>query len=121
MAQNSKLETSYRQQQLWPSIHAAVDVYLRRRACKADAYELIWRLVHVWECCTITLAAAASARIREMDSAKDHYRSIREKCYGLSRNEADGKLEKSGQGALDGSIDKWIEILFYVSNIVQAE
>jgi hypothetical protein len=43
-------------------------------------------------------------------SMQAEYLKLRERSYGLSWNEAEELLEK-GQGALDGSIDKWIEIL----------
>jgi tetratricopeptide (TPR) repeat protein len=102
-----------RQQILWPSIHSAIDVYQRRRSANADHYELIWRLIHICECTTITLAAAAITRIREIGSAPD-YLKLRERCYGVTWNTTQGALD-AGLGALDGSIDKWVEILQQVT------
>ena len=67
------------------------------------------------------LASAAVARIREIPVLSDHYLTLREKCYGLGVNETDGRLERKGQGAFDGSIDKWIEILSYVANLPVTE
>jgi hypothetical protein len=99
---------------LWPSIHAASHVYRVRRECGADPYELVWRLIHVSECAVITLASAAIARIRDTPSMKVEYLKLRERAYGLSWNQAEELLEKS-QGALDGSIDRWIEMLQLVA------
>jgi tetratricopeptide (TPR) repeat protein len=100
---------------LWPSIHAAVDVYQRRRASAADHYELIWRLIHICECTVITLASAAISRIAKMDK-KQEFLKLRERCYGITWNSTENSLEKS-QGALDGSIDKWIEITQSVASL----
>jgi hypothetical protein len=50
--------------ELWPTIADALDTFLRRSATGADPYERIWRLIHVWESTSITLAAAAMSRIR---------------------------------------------------------
>src|SRR5260370_40942162 len=113
MAQKEQIFRALRQQMLWPSVHAAIDVYQRRRASSADHYELIWRLIHICECTSITLAAAAITRIREIGNAQD-YLKLRERCYGVNWNSTEGALEKS-QGALDGSIDKWIEMLHHVA------
>src|SRR5579872_4175097 len=99
---------------LWPSIHAAVDVYQRRRATSADSYELIWRLIHICECTVITLASAAISRIRDLGKDQE-FLKLRERCYGITWNATEESLEK-GLGALDGSIDKWIEIIQYVAN-----
>jgi tetratricopeptide (TPR) repeat protein len=100
---------------LWPSIHAAVDVYQRRRSADADHYELIWRLVHICECTVVTLAAAAVSRLRQMDR-KPEFLKLRERCYGITWNSTEASLDK-GIGALDGSIDKWIEIVQYVPGL----
>ena len=98
----------------WPSIHAAVDVYQRRRASNADDYELLWRLIHICECTVITLSSAAISRVRGMGRDQE-YLKLRERCYGITWNATEGSLEK-GLGALDGSIDKWIEIVQYIAN-----
>ena len=43
------------------------------------------------------------------------YLKLRERCYGVTWNiNLEGALEKS-LGALDGSIDKWIEILQHIA------
>ncbi len=110
------LQTSYRQLQFWPPIHSALDVYIRRKAGGAEPYALIWRLIHVWECTTIMLASAAASRVRCMTESETSLdRTIRERLFGYSANEADGRLQKNGAGALDGSIDKWREILWMVA------
>ncbi len=112
MPQEPTIFKALRQQLLWPSIHAAVDVYQRRRASAADHYELIWRLIHICEASVITLAAAAITCLRETGKAPE-YLKLRERCYGIGWNPTEGSLEK-GLGALDGSIDKWIEIVQHV-------
>jgi hypothetical protein len=102
-----------RQQLLWPSIHAAVDVYQRRRASGAEPYELIWRLIHICECTIITVAAAATSRVAQVGK-KQEFLKLRERCYGITWNTEEESIEK-GVGALDGSIDKWIEVIQAVS------
>jgi hypothetical protein len=115
MPQEPYIFRALRQQMLWPSIHAAVDVYQRRRASAADHYELIWRLIHICECTVITLAAAAISRLRLVGQNQE-YLKLRERCYGITWNTTEASLEK-GLGALDGSIDKWIEIIQYVPGL----
>ena len=119
MAQEPQLYKALRQQLLWPSVHAAADVYSKRSARGAGrgagSYELIWRLIHISESVVITLASAAIARLRTMPESGPEYLKLRERCYGLYWNETEELLEKKGQGALDGSIDKWIEVLQLVS------
>jgi tetratricopeptide (TPR) repeat protein len=115
MPQEELIFRAARQQLLWPSLHAAIDVYQRRRASSAEPYELIWRLIHICECSAMTLAAGAITRIRELGNAPADYLKLRERCYGVSWNSTEGTLEKTSQGALDGSVDKWIEILQLVA------
>lgn len=115
MPQEPFIFRALRQQMLWPSVHAAVDVYQRRRAADADHYELIWRLIHICECTVITLAAAAISRLSQMGKNQE-YLKLRERCYGVTWNTTEASLEK-GIGALDGSIDKWIEIIQYVPGL----
>jgi hypothetical protein len=62
----------------------------------------------------MTLAATAISRVRESGAVED-YLKLRERCYGVSWNSTESALEKSSQGALDGSLDKWIEILQHVA------
>lgn len=110
------LQKAHRQNLYWPSLHSAVDVYLTRKWTTGGkaSYELMWRLIHVWECCAVTLGSLAAARIRITD-AREEDRTIREKCYGISRNDAGVLEEKQGLSAFNGSIDKWIEILIYAA------
>jgi hypothetical protein len=115
MPEEPSISKALRQQLLWPPIHAAVDVYQRRRAAKADHFELIWRLIHICESTIITLASAGGSRLREMGKEQEFLR-IRERCYGVTLSSTDGAIE-TGIGALDGSIDKWIEILQYIPSI----
>jgi len=122
--EDSALTKAYRQQVLWPSIYTAVDVYIKRRARNADAYELIWRLIHIWECTAITLAAAAAARLRGFREQEEQYRAIRELCFGIIRDDRGetGKvaLGRRPQSAFGGSIDAWIDVLGHVASKVEA-
>jgi len=117
MPEETTLQRAYRQSQLWPPIYAAVDVLLRRRAVGAEPYELTWRLIHVWECVVLTLVQAAISKLMdEKDKREEELRIIREKCYGVSWEGSEATIKKR-TGAFDGSMDKWIEILEYVSTI----
>jgi hypothetical protein len=115
MAQESIVFRALRQQMLWPPLHAAVDVYQRRRSAGADHFELIWRLIHICECVVVTIAGAAISRLRAL-GRQTEFLKLREKCYGLTWNDAEVSFDK-GIAALDGSIDKWIEIIQYVSSL----
>ena len=117
MTNKSCLTRAYKQHWLWPQIHSAVDVFIKRRAAEADSYELTWRLIHIWECVIVTLAQASIARLLDMPEQHEaDIRAIREKAYGRTWNEVDATINVRG-GALDGSIDRWIEILEYISTI----
>jgi hypothetical protein len=71
-------------------------------------------LIHICECTIITLASAAISRVRHLGKNQE-FLKLRERCYGITWNATEASLEK-GPGALDGSIDKWIEIIQYVAN-----
>jgi len=117
MAEETTLQRAYRQSQLWPPIYAAVDVFLRRRASGAEPYELTWRLIHVWECVVLTLAQTAISRLMANEAAsEEQLRVIREKCYGVGWESSEATMKKR-TGAFDGSMDKWIEVLEYVSTV----
>jgi hypothetical protein len=120
MASESPLQKAYAQHQLWPSIHSAVDVYLKRKRAKAEPFELVWRLIHIWESSVITLAEAGTSRLISLDRPKE-LRKIRELLYGRNWNEVEGVLEVSRNGALNGSIDRWIEILSFISTLEVAD
>lgn len=117
MSTDETLFKAHRQNQLWPSIHAAVDVFYRRRLARGGAYELIWRLIHVWESTTITLASAGAAWLREESKDSDDFRGVRERLYGMALDDTGLVVAKTGPGALDGSIDKWIEILNHFARL----
>ena len=95
---------------LWPPIADALDTFLRRRHNDADAYEQVWRLIHVWEAVEITLAVAAMARVRQDKNSAELLRRQREFFYGKSWDQVTQSF-KSMQGAADGGIDQWISIL----------
>lgn len=101
---------------LWPSISDAVDTFLRRRHNNADPYERAWRLIHLWEATEITLSLAAMCRLRNEDSAIATLRRQREFFYGKTWDQVIGSF-KSMQGAADGTIDQWINILDEVAKL----
>jgi len=100
---------------LWPPIADAVDTFLRRRATGSGPYERIWRLIHVWEATSITLAAAAISYVRESGKYPEVLRRLREFCHGRSWKPIDKTFERQA-GALAGSVDRWIDILFEFAN-----
>lgn len=102
--------------ELWPTIADALDTFLRRYATGAHPYERIWRLIHVWESTSITLAAAAMSRIRVSPTFGGLFLRCREYCYGRQWDRLT-KQFKNSQGALQGSIDQWIDILWEVSKV----
>ncbi len=95
---------------LWPPIGDALDTFLRRRHSGAEAYERVWRLIHVWEATEITLAVAAIAKLLESEPAGSTCRRAREFFYGVSWNQVTRSFNES-QGAAAGSIDQWINII----------
>ena len=95
---------------LWPSVSDAVDTFLRRRHNNADPYERVWRLIHLWEATGITLALLAMSRLLEDKDSSAILRRQREFFYGKTWDQVTGAF-KSMQGAGDGAIDQWINIL----------
>src|SRR5438067_1751593 len=80
---------------LWPPIADAVDTFLRRRVTRADPYERLWRLIHVWEAIDITLAVAALARIVYGDPNSEMLRRFREFFYGQAWDQVSGSFRMS--------------------------
>lgn len=99
---------------LWPSVADALDTFLRRRHNKADPYERVWRLIHLWEATEITLSLAAMSRIVGDEDSIAILRRQREFFYGKTWDQVTGSF-KAMQGAADGAIDQWINILDEVS------
>ena len=116
MDNSDPIANAHRQNQLWPSIHSAVEVLHRCTVAKAGAYELIWRLIHIWEATVITLASAGATRLKSEDVDSDAFRGARERLFGMALDDA-GQVVKTGPGALDGSIDQWIEILNQIAKL----
>ena len=110
--------TAYRQAVLWPPIHAATDVLVKRRAAGAESYEVTWRLIHIWECVAITLASAGLTKVLS-DDANDviDRRIIREKLFGLSWDPSEQSLETTVGALSHGSVDKWVEILQFLVSL----
>jgi hypothetical protein len=120
MAQaKSELEKARKHDCLWPTVADAVDTYVRRRV-GAHGYERLWRLIHIWESVEITLAAVGITRLASEESRtgdfRDDLRKCRELCYGQSWDSDEGAF-KSQQGAFDGSIDRWIDILWSLARL----
>jgi hypothetical protein len=88
----------------------AVDTFLRRRHNNADPYERVWRLIHLWEATEITLSLAAISRLIESADTSAILRRQREFFYGKTWDQVTGSF-KSMQGAGDGAVDQWINIL----------
>jgi tetratricopeptide (TPR) repeat protein len=110
MEELTNIEQANENSWLWPSIADAVDTFLRRRD-DSDAYERIWRLIHIWESIATTLSGAASAQLRNhTDTHQATFLKVREHLYGVSYDKIDSRLKVS-QGAFDGINDKRIEIL----------
>lgn len=110
------IETANNAGFLWPSIADAVDTFLRRRHNNADAYERVWRLIHLWEATEITLSLASMSRLSGETGTLATLRRQREFFYGKTWDQVIGSF-KSMQGAVDGAIDQWINILQEVARI----
>ena len=110
MKELTNIERANEANWLWPSIADAVDTFIRRRE-HADAYERIWRLIHIWEAIATTLSGAVACQLRHSGpEAASLYLKVREHLYGVSFDKIDKRI-KAGQGAFDGSNDKRIEAL----------
>lgn len=110
MANTPNLEFANNGGFLWPPIADALDTFLRRRMRNADPFERVWRLIHLWEASEITLALAAIA-VASRPGANAHIlKRQREFFYGKSWDPLTESF-KELQGAADGAIDQWINIL----------
>jgi len=119
----SELQKARNHDWLWPTIADAVDTYVRRQASGAHGYERLWRLIHIWESIEITLAAVGVTRLRSVAVSPDadprsieEFRKCRELCYGQSWD-AEEREFKNQQGAFEGSIDRWIDILWRLARL----
>lgn len=100
---------------LWPTIADTIDTFLRRRARNSDNYERIWRLIHIWEATEVTLGVAAMSKLSyERQPIDPVFRKCREYFYGMFWNQVDREFRTSN-GAVDGSIDQWLNILNEIS------
>lgn len=100
MSQRSTLETARQTNWLWPTVADALDTYLRRRSRGADGYELVWRLVHIWEAVVITLACAATARFRDENRDGPDFRRCREFLHGQVWSVTDSGFRNMGSGSV---------------------
>ena len=120
MDELKNIERANERNWLWPPIADAVDTFLRRRDQEAGAFERIWRLIHVWESVNITLASVALVHMRRAEAHSVGYRRAREALFGKAWNDID-RTFKTSQGAFDGSIERWIDILSLVTKLEQVE
>lgn len=101
---------------MWPPIADSVDTFLKRAAAGAAEYERTWRLIHIWEAISITLAGAGVARVRTMPEHETVFRRCREHLHGRTWD-AVTRSFKPYQGALDGSALARLSILHELSAI----
>lgn len=89
---------------------------MRRRHNNADPYERVWRLIHLWEATAITLALAVTSRLIGDPTSTSILRRQREFFYGKT---SDISLDqfKSIQGAADGAVDQWINMLDEIARL----
>jgi len=95
---------------LWPPVADALDTFLRRRLGEADAFERVWRLIHLWEATEITLALASLSLLGQERPNSEILRRQREFFYGKSWDPMTETMRET-PGAVDGAIDQWINIL----------
>jgi tetratricopeptide (TPR) repeat protein len=103
---------------LWPSLSDAVDTFLRRRHNNADPYERVWRLIHLWEAMEISLGLAAMSWLIGRADSTAILRRQREFFYGKTWDQVTGSF-KSMQGAGDGTVDQWINIIDEVAKAAE--
>lgn len=63
---------------MWPSVSDAAATLVRRSSASAEPYELIWRLIHLWEAMSLTLASVATTRLKYVAPECTEYLKIRE-------------------------------------------
>lgn len=115
MVNLQSIERANTQGQMWPTIADAVDTMVRRRVSTGDAYERIWRAIHVWEAISTTLAAAAFSRLATSPQRpEDAWRRAREHWYGARWDPVTEQVQ-SEQAAADGSAAKRIDIVAEVA------
>jgi hypothetical protein len=111
------IQNSVKQNRVWPSVHDAVDTYMKRRAGGAAPYELIWRLIHVWEATYITSAMVAIAAIRSTHSNSPQWLSVREELWGLRFDHIENDMAQQEAGAMAGKMDKWLRVLQHAEQL----
>ncbi len=106
----SNISRSLERNVLWPPVADAVDTFVRRKAGGGDAYELTWRLIHVWESIALVLTSAASARSRDLPALTGEYLRSREQFHGRSWNRISRSLQTFHSG-FDGSAQARLNVL----------
>jgi hypothetical protein len=114
---HAAIQSSVKQNRLWPSVHDAIDTYMKRRAGGAAPYELIWRLIHVWEATYITSAMVAVAAVRSGHNDSPQWLSVREELWGLRFDHIENDMAQQEAGAMAGKMDKWLRILQHAEQL----
>jgi hypothetical protein len=70
----------------------------------------------VWEATAITIAAAAISRLRSTLGLEQAWLRCREYCHGRQWDPVKKQISQV-QGALDGSINQWINVLFEIAKL----
>ena len=123
----SSLDRACEHGYLWPVVADAVETYRNTRIVQGGKYELVWRLIHLWEVIAMTLVAASVSRIQALRTEVDSdarkslletFLRAREALYGKSWDESTGASERR-QAALQGSMDSWLEVLGRLSKTTE--
>lgn len=102
---------------MWPSVHDALDTYYKRRMKKADGYERLWRLIHLWEATYVTCAMVAASAIRSAPEHRSAWLAVREEFWGVRFDRVRGEFSSQDEGALHGKMERWLRILKQVEQI----
>lgn len=111
------LQRVLQESRLWPSVYDALGTYRIRRLKQADSYELLWRLIHLWEATHITVALVSAAAIRANASHKQAWLLVREDLWGTQFDRMRNCFLKAREGALHGRMDSWLRVLMHVAQL----
>ena len=106
-----------KESRLWPSIHDALDTYYKRRLKRAEGYERLWRLIHLWEATYITSAMVAASALRADPKQTNPWLAVREDLWGVRFDRIRGEFSSQDEGALHGKMDRWLRVLKHVEQL----
>jgi tetratricopeptide (TPR) repeat protein len=106
-----------KESRLWPSIHDALDTYYKRRLKRAEGYERLWRLIHLWEATYITSAMVAASALRSDAKQLGPWLAVREDLWGVRFDRIRGEFSSQDEGALHGKMDRWLRVLNHVEQL----